>query len=81
MTKNWSKHHICPTSRGGQNVSGNVVRLTNNVHIAIHQVFANQLPHEQFSRLVGINESALTADFRKRVEELVNSDLEYVYEK
>lgn len=80
MASNITRHHICATSRGGaRKDERNVVRLVNNVHVAIHQVFANMLPHEQIGRLMDINSTALREDFRQDMAAIIDNYDDYFY--
>jgi hypothetical protein len=79
MASQITKHHIAPTSRGGTDNERNIVRLVNNVHVALHQVFSNMLPHEQLGRLIDINSTALREEFKQEIFRILDSRNDYVY--
>ena len=80
MAHRFSRHHICPTSRGGTNLPDNIVRLTHNVHVALHQILDNRLPHEQIERLLDINGTALREEFKHKIRRQLYRDRDWIYE-
>lgn len=81
MSQDFSRHHILPTSMGGSNDKRNIVKLVHKYHVAFHQVFNNLPPHRQIERLLDINSTALSLDFKAQVNEILRHDVEYIYEK
>lgn len=58
------------------------MKLDIRVHRALHLIFANQTPVEQLERLMGINATALTHQFREDVSRiLLLDDPDYVYKR
>lgn len=76
---NLNKHHICPTSRWGVNIQDNIVRLNIDIHQALHRLFGNMTIEEQMKRLVKISETALRADFKEELIELLSWDKDFYY--
>jgi len=75
-------HHVVPRSRDGSNAPDNKVRLDQRVHRALHMIFANQTPIEQIQRIIGINSTALTHQFKEDVGRiLLLDDPDYVYKR
>ena len=82
MLKSYNSHHIIPSSRGGSNNKINKVRLDIRHHQALHMLFANQTPTEQIARLLNINSTALTDQFKNDVNLILSCKEEgYVYER
>ena len=80
MANNNTRHHICPTSRGGSRKDErNIVRLIGNFHVAWHQIFFNMLPHEQVGRIMDVNTNALREEFRKDVAAILDKGDDYFY--
>lgn len=82
MQKDFSRHHIVPRSREGSNYYNNVVKLVHWVHVAFHTLFDNKTPVEQIERLLSINWTALTEDFKQDVSRILQdarSDSDYIY--
>jgi hypothetical protein len=80
MAHRFSRHHICPTSRGGTSLPDNIVRLTHNVHVALHQILDNRLPHEQIERLLDINGTALRDEFKHKIRRQLSKDADWIYQ-
>lgn len=77
-------HHIVPKSRDGSNIRANKVELDERVHNALHMIFSNMTPVEQMERLLRINATALTNEFKDDVSKILNlsnKDSEYVYKQ
>jgi len=77
-----SNHHLAPQSRDGSDNCINIRRIQHNIHVALHQLFENDLPHEQIARVVAFNSQCLTDDFKVRINEALKdayTDSEYVY--
>jgi len=51
-SKKDSKHHIVPTSRGGNGNSENVVKINERLHELYHNLFLNRTPEEIIEFLV-----------------------------
>lgn len=65
-------HHIVPKSREGSNIRANKVELDERVHVALHRIFSNMTPVEQMERLLRINASALTNEFKDDVSRILS---------
>ena len=76
-----SRHHILPSSRGGTNVPENIVRLTTNVHEALHILLSNMTPTEQIDRLLNIGDTALRGEFKEAVRRELAKHPDYIYER
>lgn len=76
-----SRHHICARSRGGTNLPENIIRIQDNVHVALHIVFGNMLPHEQIARIVSIADTALSEEFKSKILRQVDRHPDWIYEK
>ena len=77
-------HHIVPKSRNGSNIRANKTELDERVHIALHRIFSNMTPVEQLDKLMKINSSALTEEFKNDVHRILNTgkmENDYVYRK
>lgn len=74
-------HHIVPKSRNGSNIRANKTELDERVHIALHRIFSNMTPTEQIKKLIMINSTALTAEFKADVDRILSTDDEYVYKR
>ena len=75
-------HHLVPQSREGSDRFVNLKRVKHTVHVALHQLFENDMPHEQIARVVAFNSQCLTDDFKVRINEALKdayTDSEYVY--
>ena len=81
MRKVYDTHHIVPTSKGGSQSRNNKGRLDIRKHRALHMLFDNGSPVEQIARIMSINMTALTDDFRHDVNEILKDakDPQYVY--
>lgn len=73
-------HHIVPKSRGWSNNDSNLVRMLRNRHEDLHNLFQNNLPHEQIQQLLKLYDNALTKSFRKDIAEVLldNQDKYYI---
>lgn len=82
MNKHFNTHHIVATSIGGSNNKINKVRLDTRHHAALHMLFANQSPIGQIERLMNINCTALTDQFKNDVNLILScKDEGYFYER
>lgn len=79
----WNSHHIVPRSRWWSNNTENLKSMKENIHVWFHQVFRNELPHEQIKTLLDINHTALTRIFRKELFEILreSDDDGWIYKK
>lgn len=75
-----TKHHVIPTSRGGLNVHGNIIRLPEEYHNALHRCHGNAMPHEQIADLMRLNSQVLRAEFADQVAKLLAHDTDFIYE-
>jgi hypothetical protein len=76
------RHHIVPRSKWGSDIDDNITNLKKNVHVALHTVFANLSPHEQFEKLMNINNTALGNDFKQDLYKIFTmNDIDYYYKK
>ena len=66
-----SIHHICPTSRGGTNDPRNIPRISDKVHLAIHTIFSNELPHEQIETILQISEEVLKPAYKDAIRQII----------
>jgi len=73
------RHHLCPTSRGGTNHPDNLLVMKRNIHEAIHKVFSNDLPVEQYARLVELNSTTHTKEFMQAICEVLSRQPEDIY--
>jgi hypothetical protein len=56
--------------------------LKDNIHQALHNIFANDLPHEQILRLITqIDFSVLRREFVDRILEICNEPNREIYKK
>lgn len=77
-------HHIVPKSRDGSNIRANKTELDERIHVALHRIFNNMTPVEQIDKLMQLNASALTYEFKSDVHRILSQwydDSEYVYKK
>ena len=68
--RKYTEHHKICSSRWWVWSDENLVDLKKSVHMGLHNVFSNALPHEQASMLFELNESVLTPEVVKLVEEV-----------
>ena len=54
MKKRKSKHHIIPTSRGGDSSIDNIVEIETKIHNIYHQLFINKKPDEIIEYLTNV---------------------------
>lgn len=66
---------------GGTNEEHNIVRISHNVHVALHGIFENRLPHQQIERLLNIGESALREEFKDSIRRELSKHADYIYER
>ena len=59
MKKQHSKHHIIPRSRGGANNEDNIDIVRNDWHRRFHELFSNELPHEQVLSILEWNSKVI----------------------
>jgi len=73
-------HHLCPKSQGGTSIPENIKIMEIVKHQALHCLFLNRLPHQQFSRLSEINGTVFTEEYSRSVRELLQiDDPRYIY--
>ena len=73
-------HHEIPKSMGGTNYHENIVRLTDNVHKAVHTLFVNEVPHQQLWTVIDIAGESLSQEFRNDFQLFIwNYDVEDMY--
>ena len=65
-----SDHHICATSRGGTEDRRNIMRINDKIHLAIHTIFSNELPHEQIETLLQLSEEVLKPQYKEQIRAL-----------
>lgn len=79
MNKSCNTHHIVPSSRWGSNVKINKVRLDTRHHAALHMLFNNWTPKEQIERLMNINCTALSEQFKHDVRMILSQPDDYYF--
>ena len=73
LGREYSRHHLLPTSRGWANIPRNIERIPDINHRAIHQLFANKLIAEQLITTIDISSKALRPEVREWLIEVLNS--------
>jgi hypothetical protein len=77
-----TRHHIIPSSRGGTNREWNIILLKDKVHQSFHNIFANDLPHEQIIRLTTqFNYNALREEFVDEILNICDEPMKHIYKK
>jgi hypothetical protein len=71
--KEYTKHHILPTSQWGANISKNIEVIPDVQHRAIHTLFANQLIARQLITTIDISSKALLPEVKEWLIEVLNS--------
>lgn len=80
--KEYSRHHLLPTSRSWSNISKNIEVIPDINHRAIHQLFANQMIAEQLITTINISSKALRQDVKQWLLEVLNSkEIDNPYER
>ena len=75
-------HHLYPTSRGGRNIDENKRELYIMLHNNFHWVFGNLTPKEQLLKLMLINKSIWTEEFKNDIYKVLNETQEdYYYQR
>lgn len=52
----------------------------NRTHVAFHEIFDNRLPHEQIGYLMSINKTALSEEFKHKIQRQILKDPQWIYE-
>lgn len=79
--RDYSRHHLLPTSRWWANVSKNIEIIPDINHRAIHQLFANQMIAQQLITTINISSKALRPEIKEWLIEVLNSkDIDNPYE-
>ena len=68
--KKHSKHHIIPRSRGGANLEENIDVVRSDWHRRFHELFSNELPHEQIRSLLEWNSKVIQHPTLEQILEL-----------
>lgn len=74
-------HHELPTSRRGADVEKNKIMLYLSLHDAFHRVFGNWTPTEQIKRLLYINSSCLSNEFKNDIYKVLSEEDDQYYYK
>ena len=74
-----TKHHCVPRSKWGTSNPENITKLKDNIHIALHQLFANMTPSEQIKHILDINTEAIQWDFRADILKIIDLYNEDIY--
>ena len=75
----YSRHHICPTSRGGTNDPRNIAIISDKVHRAVHTLLGNSLPHESIEAILELSDSVLKDKYKEAIREVNRSG--WMYQK
>lgn len=63
--------HIYPTSRGGQNIEENKIKIYHTLHMASHQVWWNAVPAEALMQVLKMKAKVLSEQFRDELTALL----------
>ena len=77
-----NSHHLCARSMGWTNNPDNLLDMPINKHTALHQLFANKLPADQLKKVIWINRTCLTEEFKNDILKILSeSDNDYYYKQ
>lgn len=77
MEKSMSNHHRIPKSheKDGYNVHhpDNMWKIAHKVHVDIHRLFEDKLPHEQIEFILELNRRVIDSNTAKELERIIYS--------
>lgn len=79
--KEYTKHHILPTSQWWINNTDNIITIPDTEHRSIHNLFANQLIARQLITTLQISKKALKPEvIQWLIDTLTTKDIDDPYE-
>ena len=81
MEKKYSNHHRIAKSheKEGYNVHhpDNMGKILHKVHVDLHRLFEDKLPHEQLEFIIDLNRNVITKETVRELEEIIYSNRFY----
>lgn len=78
----YNNHHEIARHRGGTSHEDNMIRIKITMHEAINTLFGPSTPQEELLKIMDLNMSCLTEEFKNDVMKILTiKDPRYIYKK